>query len=59
MVEGGHRFRFSAHGEGTRIDHELQIRPKGVFLLLAPMIGMNGRKNLRDTANALQSRLER
>jgi uncharacterized protein YndB with AHSA1/START domain len=59
MVEGGHRFRFSAQGEGTRIDHELEIRPKSVFLLLAPMIGLNGRKNLRDTANALQARLER
>jgi hypothetical protein len=59
MVEGGHRFRFSAQSEGTRIDHEQEIRPKSVFLLLAPMIGLNGRKNLRDTANALQARLER
>ena len=59
MVEGGHRFRFSAQGEQTRIDHELEIRPKGVFLLLAPMIRLNGRKNVRDTANALQARLER
>ena len=59
MVEGGHRFRFSAQGQGTRIDHELEIRPKGVFLLLAPMMGLNGRKNLRDTANALQAHLER
>jgi uncharacterized protein YndB with AHSA1/START domain len=59
MVEGGHRFRFSAQGEQTRIDHELEIRPKGVFLLFAPMIGLNGRKNVRDTANALQAHLER
>jgi uncharacterized protein YndB with AHSA1/START domain len=59
MVEGGHRFRFSAQGEGTRIDHELEIRPKSVFHLFAPMIGLNGRKNLRDTANALQAHLER
>ena len=59
MVEGGHRFRFSAQGQGTRIDHELEIRPKSMFVLLAPMIGLNGRKNLRDTANALQARLER
>ena len=59
MVEGGHRFRFSAQGQGTRIDHELEIRPKSMFVLLAPMIGLNGRKNLRDTANALQAHLER
>jgi hypothetical protein len=59
MVEGGHCFRFSTQGEGTRIDHELEVRPKGAFLLLAPMIGLNGRKNLRDTANALQAHLER
>ena len=59
IVEGGHRFSFSAQGEQTRIDHELEIRPKGVFLLLTPMLGMNGRKNVRDTANALQAHLER
>ena len=59
MVEGGHRFRFSTQGEDTRIDHELEIRPKGVFLLFAPMLGLNGRKTLRDTANALQAHLER
>ena len=59
MVEGGHRFCFSAQGEGTRIDHELEIRPKGVFLLFAPMMGLIGRKDLRDTANALQAHLER
>ena len=58
QTSGGHRFRLTAQGEGTRIDHELEVRPKGAFLLLAPMMGMLGRKNLRDTANALQARLE-
>ena len=56
---GGHLFCFSTQGEGTRVDHELEIRPKSMFVLLAPMIGLNGRKNLRDTANALQAHLER
>jgi hypothetical protein len=51
--------RFSSQGEETRIDHEREMRPKGVFLLFAPMMGLIGRKNLRDTANALQARLER
>ena len=59
MTEGGHLFRFSTQGEETRIDHQLEIRPKGMFLLLAPMMGLLGRKNLNDTANALQAHLER
>jgi uncharacterized protein YndB with AHSA1/START domain len=58
-LEGGHRFRFTASGEETRIDHELEMIPKGLFRVLAPMMGMIGRKNLRDTANALQAHLER
>jgi ligand-binding SRPBCC domain-containing protein len=58
-IKGGHLFRFSTEGEQTRIDHEVEIRPKGVFLLFAPMMGLIGRKDLRDTANALQAHLER
>ena len=58
-MKGGHLFSFSTQGEQTRIDHELQVRPKGVFLLFAPMTRLIGRKDLRDTANALQAHLER
>jgi hypothetical protein len=58
-TRGGHLFCFSSDGEGTRIDHEVEVRPKGVFHLLAPMMGMIGSKDLRDTANALQTHLER
>jgi uncharacterized protein YndB with AHSA1/START domain len=58
-LAGGHRFRFSANAEETRIEHELEMTPKGLFRLFAPMMGMIGRKNLRDTANALQAHLER
>jgi hypothetical protein len=58
-MKGGHLFRFSTQGEQTRIDHEVEVRPKGVFLLFAPMMGLIGRKDLRDTANALQAHLER
>jgi hypothetical protein len=58
-MKGGHLFRFSTQGEQTRIDHELEIRPQGVFLLFAPMMGLIGRKDLRDTTNALQAHLER
>jgi hypothetical protein len=35
------------------------MKPNGVFRLFAPMMGIIGRKNLRDTANALQQYVER
>jgi uncharacterized protein YndB with AHSA1/START domain len=57
-LQGGHRFRFTAEGDTTRVDHELEMIPKGAFKLLSPMMGLVGRKNLRDTANALERHLE-
>lgn len=57
-VKGGHRFRLTANGDATRIDHELEITPNGIFRLFAPMLVMNGRKNLRDTANAINNHFE-
>jgi uncharacterized protein YndB with AHSA1/START domain len=57
-LEGGHHFRLTPDVDGTRVEHELEMRPKGAFVLLAPMMGIIGRKNLRDTANALQAHLE-
>lgn len=59
QTSGGHRFRLTAQGKGTRIDHELEVRPKGAYVLLAPMMWMIGRKDLRDTADALQRRVEK
>ena len=59
QMEGGHRFRLSSEGGGTRIEHELEMRPKGVFVLFTPMMGIIGRKNLKDTANALQAHIEK
>ena len=58
-LEGGHRFHLTAQGDSTRIDHELEMRPQGAFRLFAPMMGIIGRRNLRDTANALQVHLEK
>jgi len=58
-LEGGHRFLLTTLGDSTRVDHELEMRPKGPFRLLTPMMGIIGRKNLRQTANALQAHLER
>jgi uncharacterized protein YndB with AHSA1/START domain len=57
-LSGGHRFRFTADGESTRIDHELEMNPRGIFRLLAPMVARTGRRNLRDTAAALRAHLE-
>jgi uncharacterized protein YndB with AHSA1/START domain len=58
MLAGGHRFRLTAEGAATRVNHELEMTPKGAFRLFGPIIGIIGRKNLRDTANALKARLE-
>jgi uncharacterized protein YndB with AHSA1/START domain len=59
LLTGGHRFVFTADGVKTRIDHELEMTPRGIFKVFIPLMGMMGKKNLRDTANALQSYLER
>src|SRR6266567_8069595 len=50
LFTGGHRFVFSAEGDGTRIDHELEMTSKCVYKILSPLMGMLGAKNLRDTA---------
>jgi uncharacterized protein YndB with AHSA1/START domain len=59
FISGGHRFLFTAQGASTRIDHELEMTPKGFFKIFSPLMGMMGKKNLRDLANALQGYLER
>jgi uncharacterized protein YndB with AHSA1/START domain len=59
FLSGAHRFIFTAQGVTTRIDHELEMTPKGLFKVFSPFIHMIGMKNLRDTADALQRYLER
>jgi len=59
QIEGGHRFKLSPEGDRTRIEHELAMHPKGLFILFTPMMGLIGRKNLMDTANALQAHIEK
>ena len=58
MMEGGHRLTLSEEGGRTRLDHELVMRPKGVFRLLSPLMGIMGKRNLRKTADALAVRVE-
>ena len=57
-MSGGHRFTFTPVDEGTRVDHELEMTPKGAFRLIGPMMTMTGRRNLRATAEALKRHLE-
>jgi hypothetical protein len=58
-LEGGHRFVFRCEGPGrTRVDHELQMDAKGAFRVFTPMMGIIGRKNLHDTAAALERHLD-
>jgi uncharacterized protein YndB with AHSA1/START domain len=57
-LSGGHRFTFTDLGDRTRVDHDLEMTPRGVFRLMTPMIAGTGRKNLRATAEALKAHLE-
>ena len=56
-LRGGHRFTFTSLPEGTRIDHELEMVPQGLFRLLGPVTAAMGRRNLHATAAALERRL--
>ena len=58
-LAGGHRFTLTAKGHSTRVDHELEMRPTGAFIVMAPIMGIVGRRNLKDTANALRAHLEK
>jgi hypothetical protein len=57
-LTGGHRFTLTDLGDRTRVEHELEMTPRGWYHLLAPMITMMGRRNLRATAEALKKQLE-
>ena len=48
LMSGGHRFVFTPQGASTRIDHELEMTPKGWFKIFSPLMGMMGKKNLRN-----------
>jgi Polyketide cyclase / dehydrase and lipid transport len=56
-LKGGHRFTFTSVPEGTRIDHELEMLPQGLYSLLGPITSAVGRRNLRATATALEKHL--
>ena len=56
-IAGGHRFTFTDIGGRTRIDHELEMIPKGIFTLMSPFMASVGGKNLQATASAIDARL--
>jgi hypothetical protein len=58
VMAGGHRFLLTAEGDKTRVDHELEMSPKGFYVLMSPFMGMMGRKNLQRTADALKKYVE-
>jgi uncharacterized protein YndB with AHSA1/START domain len=58
-LSGGHTFVLASEGGRTRVDHDLEMTPRGAGLLMAPLIPLIGRRNLRRTAAALKSWLER
>jgi len=59
MLEGGHRWLFTDLGNSaTRIDHELELEPKGFFKITKLMLRANGKKTVKETARALKQHLE-
>jgi uncharacterized protein YndB with AHSA1/START domain len=58
-LAGGHTFILTPEDDRTRVDHELEMTPRGALRALGPIIGFVGRRNLRRTASALKVWLER
>lgn len=58
QIAGGHRFIFTDLGGKTRIDHELEMTPKGIYTLMLPMMYLIGKRNLKLTIQALKEHLE-
>lgn len=58
-LSGGHTFVLTPQGGHTRVDHELEMTPRGALSVLGPIVPFVGRRNLRQTASALKEWLER
>jgi hypothetical protein len=56
---GGHTFVLTPVDGRTRVDHELEMFPKGGMRLFGLLIAMVGRRNLAKTAAALKEWVER
>lgn len=58
QIEGGHRFIFGDLGGKTRVDHEMEMTPKGIYVLMLPVMYLVGKRNLKLTVGALKRYLE-
>lgn len=58
QLKGGHRFTFFDEAGRTRIEHEMEMTPKGPYVLMLPMLWVIGKRNLRLTTEALKRYLE-
>jgi uncharacterized protein YndB with AHSA1/START domain len=58
-LTGGHTFVLTTEDGRTRVDHELEMSPRGALRALGPIIRIVARRNLRRTASALKGWLER
>jgi uncharacterized protein YndB with AHSA1/START domain len=56
---GGHTFVLTPEDGRTRVDHELEMIPRGGMRFFGPLIGIVGRRNLARTAAALKEWVER
>jgi uncharacterized protein YndB with AHSA1/START domain len=59
LAEVTHLWEFTPINGGTRLDQHGEMRPKARGWLLAPLMPLIVRRNLRDTAVALKRELER
>jgi uncharacterized protein YndB with AHSA1/START domain len=59
-LSGGHTFVLTPESDGrTRVDHQLEMTPRGPWKVFGPIVAMVGRRNLQQTASALKNWLER
>ncbi len=58
MMDGGHLFTLSAEGDVTRVQHELEMRPRGVWKSFLPLMELVAKRDLRLSADALKKRVE-
>ena len=58
VFRGCHRFKFTAVGDKTKVDYEVEMDPKGIWKLIPPLVSTEVKATLFDTASALQAHLE-
>ena len=58
MGDTRHRFFLTPEGERTRVDQVLEMRPQGLWRLLAPVMAMMMKKGVRENAAGLESYFE-